>query len=292
MDFPEQLFAVSVRGASHIKAGTPMQDYSLSAVTERYSIAIVCDGHGAAKHFRSEFGSKFAAEATQEKLVAFADANPTWERAREGLDEKLSRLRLAILAEWEHKIEGYTLMNPFTEEERKKASPSFAAREKYSLTQPYGTTLLAALVMGDYSLLLMVGDGAIVRFMPDGKGEVVTFPSKKVYDDQPHSATDSLCQPNAYDVIFTHAVPREKGDGSLYALCSDGISEAFVNDDYLIRLLKSYIDHRMQVGREQAEAEIAENLFKLSQKTTEDDMSLAFAAMEAYRYDVREDGEQ
>ena len=109
-------FAVSIRGVSHIKSGKPMQDYSLAQKGENYCIGVVCDGHGADKHFRSEIGSKFAAEVTVEKFTQIAKQFPNWNSLKNNLKQVSQRVKLAILADWHAKIEQYTKENPFTEE--------------------------------------------------------------------------------------------------------------------------------------------------------------------------------
>lgn len=50
-------------GASHIRKGTVCQDHSASLETDRYVLTVVSDGHGGADYFRSDRGSRFAAEA-------------------------------------------------------------------------------------------------------------------------------------------------------------------------------------------------------------------------------------
>ena len=58
-----QSFHFTSIGASHIKKGTVCQDFSASVETEKYKLAVVSDGHGGADYFRSDRGSRFAAEA-------------------------------------------------------------------------------------------------------------------------------------------------------------------------------------------------------------------------------------
>ena len=47
------------------------QDASYSATDTTMSIAIVCDGHGGARYFRSDVGAKFAVDATKECVDEF-----------------------------------------------------------------------------------------------------------------------------------------------------------------------------------------------------------------------------
>lgn len=68
------MFHKSVKGANHIASGKPCQDYSLSYSEIGLQIAVVCDGHGGCTYFRSDVGSRLAAEITVELLKNFANS--------------------------------------------------------------------------------------------------------------------------------------------------------------------------------------------------------------------------
>ncbi len=274
----ENTLAISIKGASHFESGKPMQDYSLAIKGDSFSIAVVCDGHGADKHFRSEVGSRFAAETSRDKLEKFVQLNSDWCTFSKDTDKKLNKLKLSILAEWQEKIEEYTKSRPFTEEELKKASGSFESRRLYDVAQPYGTTILAALVTGDYYLVMMIGDGAIAKINADFTASIVEFPGKHVYDDAPHSAVDSFCSFDAYETTFFAHGQLKENEAVAFALCSDGLSEAYSSDDSLLNRFKVYLNYYAEEGLEKATADITEQLNQISQLSTmKDDISLAFA---------------
>ncbi len=286
MENLEKTLAISIRGASHFESGKPMQDYSLAVKGEDFSIAVVCDGHGADKHFRSEIGSECAAKATQEKLLEFYRQYDTWAKLCNGLTEKVNRLKVAIITVWQLGIEKYTQENPFTAEELKKASSSFATRQKYDVAQPYGTTILAALVGRDYYLALMIGDGAMAKINGDFSSSILTFPGKHVFDDQPHSATDSLCEQDAYNKMFHLCQPIAEEETVAFALCSDGMSEAFYNDDILLKKFNNYLNYYAEEGLEKATEAIEAQLNQLSKiSPMKDDISLAFATNHLETFD-------
>ena len=54
----------TVIGDSHIRKGIVCQDSSGTVVTDKFAIAVVADGHGSAKHFRSDVGSRIAVKIT------------------------------------------------------------------------------------------------------------------------------------------------------------------------------------------------------------------------------------
>ncbi len=62
----------SCQGESHIAAGKVCQDYSYSCVYGNGdAIAIVCDGHGGKRYFRSDIGARIAAEVTERNVRIF-----------------------------------------------------------------------------------------------------------------------------------------------------------------------------------------------------------------------------
>ena len=284
MKMGEQL-AVSIRGASHIRDDKPLQDYSLAVSGDGFSVAVVCDGHGADKHFRSQVGSELAAQIAKNKLVDFFEHNRTWEQFNNNTEAKLSRLKLSILTRWQLQIEDYSKQNPFTEEELKKASSSFAFKKDYDVANPYGTTLLAALVCKEYYLLLVIGDGAISKIKSDYSASVVTFPGKQVFNDRPHSLTDSLCEENAYQKMYC-SYEKITDEILAFGLCSDGMSEAFISNDALLAKINNYLNYYAEEGLEKATEAISAQLNELSQISyLGDDISLAFATLYLEKFD-------
>ena len=61
------------QGESHKSTEKPCQDYAYAESNENLSMAIVCDGHGGERYFRSQFGSEFATEITKEAIRAFVE---------------------------------------------------------------------------------------------------------------------------------------------------------------------------------------------------------------------------
>lgn len=274
----QNAFAISIRGASHIESGKPLQDYSIAIKTDDVSIAIVCDGHGADKHFRSEVGSKLAAIITEEVLLEFYESNKTYEVLNTQFAKKIDCLKLAILTRWQNKIEEYTKENPFKAEELSKSSSSFALRKQFDISQPYGTTLLAVLLAKDYYLALMIGDGAIIKITDNFTASSIKFSGKEEYNDAPHSLTDSLCGMNAFRKVFTCFEKIQENENLAFAVCSDGLSEAFINDQNLFAKINNYLNYYADEGLTNATNPIMEQLNEISRRSAmKDDISIAFA---------------
>ena len=58
--------AVSRRGESHRADGRECQDFCLAEARGSFAMAVVCDGHGGRRYFRSRAGAEAAAEVTRE----------------------------------------------------------------------------------------------------------------------------------------------------------------------------------------------------------------------------------
>ena len=62
-----------VRGSSHRRSGLPNQDAVQCMVTPQgtVAVAVVSDGHGSPRHFRSQVGSSLAVSTVAATLQAF-----------------------------------------------------------------------------------------------------------------------------------------------------------------------------------------------------------------------------
>ena len=287
----EKGFNISLRGVSHETSGIPMQDYSGTAKCDDYSIAVVCDGHGSPKHFRSHVGSQLATEVAIGALKEFADTYPTYDEASYDFARKANQLRGAIVRSWMAQIEQNINDNPFTKEEldygAKDGKPYFTTYTKYV---PYGTTMLTALLCKDYYALFMIGDGAIIKLNPNEKGELVQFDGKRTGD-----RVESMCNSNAVFKIYykIEKITEEEKDVA-FALASDGFceSEAFTSKEVMIDFAKLYLSHYADVGLETAVEEITPYLYSVSKRgSAQDDVSLAFAVnnLKAYRSSEEEE---
>src|ERR1700760_4506892 len=100
--------SASVRGAAHQRTGLPNQDAALALASRRQdlgsvAIAAVSDGHGSARHFRSQIGSShavnLAAGLLQEFLVRVADPGAA------NAHEQLQELQKKLVTQWRVSVE-------------------------------------------------------------------------------------------------------------------------------------------------------------------------------------------
>ena len=91
-------FSHSVMGASHEKTGLVCQDSSAFKICDNYAVAVVADGHGSKKHFRSDVGSKAAVEVSIEAIEKFCENIDEFEaKFKEDPDYLLTKMEKYII---------------------------------------------------------------------------------------------------------------------------------------------------------------------------------------------------
>lgn len=273
----EKGFSISLRGGAHLQNGKPMQDYSGAERGDGYDIAVVCDGHGSDKHFRSHVGSRLATEAAIAKLKEFATAYPDYASASAGFGKKAEILRLSIVSAWMKGIEKDYTEEPFTPEELKKGvAPGVDYYSRYTKLVPYGTTMLAVLLAKDYYVALMIGDGVIIRMTPDTEAVEESFEGKKLGD-----RVESMCNQDSAFKIYSKCVKIEDGERDMaFVLASDGFceSEAFTSREMMRNWPKRYITVMAKYGMEKAKEMVAAQMQQISDVSSAmDDISVAIA---------------
>ena len=227
-------FHKSVMGYSHIKNSIPCEDASASFTAEdgRYHIALIADGHGQERSFRSSVGSRFAAEAALEALKVFAEAalaseetekrfyldildNPRYRRMA------IRQLTDTILANWHDRVREDFISNPPSPEETEKYAAYCSNEEE--IPKIYGTTLIAALRLPKCMVLLQQGDGRCDVFYADGS---VDQPIP--WDDRCEgNVTTSLCDEDAFDSVRHCVIDLEKKSVVACYAGSDGVEDAY-----------------------------------------------------------------
>jgi len=256
-------FNATSTGASHIKENKPCQDFSmcwtsggtlfgLGGNSGKIAIAAVADGHGADLHFRSDRGSRFAAEAAVQCIKEFVLQNKNTLNNPAVL---LSALEKSIIAAWYEKI---------ADDIRGDAINTDAFI-------PYGTTLLAAALTENYWFAIQIGDGKCVVFNTEGRISQPVPWDEKCFLCQ----TTSLCDENAGN-LFRHFY----GETLPLAvfLGSDGIDDSFPvkdNEEHLARFYREVYNNFVKEGLKKGSSQLREMLPLLTQKGSGDDVSIA-----------------
>lgn len=260
-------FHVTVRGAAHRQKGTGCQDFSCSACFGDCAAAVVADGHGDVRYFRSAFGAHFAAVAALGAVRTFLK--------REGPDDisgdtqaKFVQLKKNIILNWNRKVAAHYASHPFTEEE---LSPLSEHRRKLLqdgklVETAYGTTLIAAAATPSFWFGLQIGDGDCFGISGDQK----LFVPKE--DGLIGNLTTSLCEPDAY-YKFHHVFRREKP--SAVVLSTDGVRNSFSSGAYYENFMGRVADEFSVGAKKRTQTALSEFLSEMTGRGSGDDLSVA-----------------
>ena len=259
-------FCHSVMGASHEKRGIVCQDSSAYKVGEGFAIAVVADGHGSKKHFRSNIGSKCAAEAAVETVERFfADPDLFDESIKKDYRRVCRMIEKQTLMLWNEKVLAHLEANPVTMDEK-----HLFDHETFMEIPPesyYGTTLVCAVAGRDYSFGFQIGDGSMVAVFENGDTEQII----DYEESNPANITASMCNAMAstmFDEFFV-----EDRRLLCFFVSTDGLYTSFGSD-------RDFLDfHTIIAGQlpniDTFMPSLKNNLVKRSHFGTEDDISLS-----------------
>jgi hypothetical protein len=259
-------FSKSVMGASHEKSGKVCQDSSDCKVAESYAIAVVADGHGSKKHFRSNMGSRFAVEATIETVDKFYEDTEEFEK-NFPVNHKMiiKNIEKQIISVWDNKVTEHLKNNPVTDEEKKDFT-----EEEFSEIAPesfYGTTLIAAVAGRNYTFGMQIGDGSLVAIFEDGAAVM----PMEYEESAPANITASICNASASS-MFNSFYIADKKLLSVF-VSTDGLYTSFGRE-------ADFLSYHTIITSQLAESDdfgsaVYKNLVKRSHFGTEDDISLS-----------------
>lgn len=284
----------SCQGESHISSGKVCQDYSYSKIYEDgLAIAVVCDGHGGKRYFRSDVGARIAAEVTDRKIRTFVEeAAPLLLKGlpfgqieaistqiekndfakQSEIERAFRRLAGSIIFEWDSEVKAHAATTPIKEEEKTDLEERWINEfnSGRNLEKVYGCTLIACVSTPEFWFAFQIGDGKC--FAVDDTGE---WSEPIPWDERCFlNKTTSICDNDAVNEFrFCY-----DGTGSFpcaIILGSDGIDDSFGTPEnqanFYVQILKSIVT----AGLEATISEIESTLPQLSKIGSQDDMSLA-----------------
>ncbi len=284
-------FHFSCEGESHKATNKVCQDYSLTYNKNDLTIAIVCDGHGGERYFRSDIGAKYAAEATLESVSLFVEqidekllskrpftaVGPTSEiddaEQLSETDIAFRRLFSSIIYKWNERIEQHAKETALTDWEKENVPPKyldeFASASSYE--KYYGCTLMTYVQTPQYWFAFHLGDGKCVSFQDE------PFWKEPIpWDDRCFlNKTTSLCDTSAIDE-FRYCYQGDRKFPFAVFLGSDGMDDSFGEDENLVDFYIQIMKMLVNEGKEATEHSIEIELPKLSAIGSKDDMSIAF----------------
>ena len=199
-------------GYSHIKENKCCQDYSACYHDEERTIITACDGHGGDLYVRSHLGSKFASEAAIKVLKELERADFYRFTRKDVCDN----LRLKILCEWNAMVEEDLAKKAIAKREISSLSEEKVFKIKKNPEKAYGTTLNAAMILGNKLICVSIGDGGVFLVR---KGEIVAAVPED--EDTVANVTYSMCQENAYEHLKVEIYDFSYLDGVI--VCTDGL---------------------------------------------------------------------
>lgn len=283
----------SCQGESHIITNKVCQDASYSATTEAMSIAIVCDGHGGARYFRSDVGAQLAIKVTTDCINAFvrdidvnilkgkpftqkqaitSEAKASVLTKDTATDKALRQLFASIIYKWRQQIAEHAATNALTDEEKEKVEQRFQDdfANGIAIEKTYGCTLMCYVATSDYWFAFHVGDGKCIAFDDEGKWcEPIPWDERCFLNK-----TTSLCDSSALDE-FRYCYC---GDGTYpMAMClgSDGIDDSFGATENMVNFYVQLLKLLVNEGEERTIQSLEDTLPQLSKIGSKDDMSVA-----------------
>lgn len=282
-------FNYTCQGASHIAENKVCQDSSLSINADGLCAAVVCDGHGGKRYFRSDKGAEFAAKITGEKIKEFVEnfdksliADKQFTQCMAKSDPKnvqsdelfsvFNQLFTSIVSTWYDKIGKHANDNPLTDKECELCEPEWIADFKngIKIEKSYGCTLMAAVFTETYWFAFHIGDGKMIALQSNP-----VFIEPVPWDDKCFlNKTTSLCDSNPLDE-FRYCYCGDGNFPDAIFLGSDGMDDSFGATENLADFYIKVANSIVKEGKDQTFADIEVTLPNLSKKGSQDDMSLA-----------------
>lgn len=282
----------SCQGESHKADDKPCQDASFSKVyDDGLAIAIVCDGHGGERYFRSDVGSRLATEVISESIKYFvANVDKSLfvgqpytakgpimsddvDKKQTPIDSAFRQLFSSIILQWNQKIAEHAATTPVSEWEQQHVDAKYLDELKTGETfeKLYGTTLMVYVQTPDYWFAFHLGDGKCISFQQDPFWHEPIPWDERCFLNK----TTSICDSNAINE-FRYCY---EGDGHYpmaVFLGSDGMDDSFGEDANLVNFYIQVVKMLVTDGLKATVRSIEEDLPQLSKIGSKDDMSVAF----------------
>lgn len=272
-------FHKTVHGYRHMQEENPCQDSSVSYVDDGYHIISIADGHGDPACRRSDRGSRFAVDIAKKCLEDFAaviiSGDMPFEQPRQR-SECMQQLTNTLISKWYGAVRNDLLNNEVTEDDLKEANRYEDAYKKGEyLEHLYGTTIIAALFVKNYLILIQQGDGRCDVFYADGS---VDQPIP--WDERCQgSTTTSMCDRDVFSRIRTKVINLDEKEVVACFIGSDGVEDSYYeNEQTQLGTHRFYMDLMCKIheyGIEKFDLYLDKMLPAFSKCGSMDDVSVA-----------------
>ncbi len=276
-----------VRGASHVRSGLPNQDafswQFTDSATGFTGVLAVADGHGSARSFRSDIGSRCAVQVAVELLEQFAQGFR--EQGSLAIIETTMQVELPkrIVQQWQEAIGQHHRAHPFGETELAKIDPASRKAVEESPSLAYGTTLLAVLLTDRFILYSQVGDGDIVVISDGGHATRPLPVDERLFANE----TTSLCSlgrgssrspvtgpAGAWSEFRMRLDARLEQPPALILVSTDGYANSFRSEADFMKVGPDLLSLIQEEGLDQVYEKLENWLSEASQAGSGDDVTL------------------
>lgn len=257
--------ASSRAGSSHLRSVKPCQDayaiWSGSVAGEACLIAAVADGHGDDRHDQSQFGAALAVRVAIDELFTL--------QTNFGGSGLSARLASNFKSDFPRRIGKRWREAVIADASFRLADTMGDHHDDSAILRRYGTTLLAAIVVGNMLLVGQIGDGEVLIVR---QGNSVDFPLAGQSEDA-GIVTDSLCSEGAFRLWRTASL--DCAQGCLILLATDGLVNAFADDTQLDMFARSMRERVIEHGLVNVANSLPGWLDYYSDRGSGDDITLA-----------------
>lgn len=252
------VFHATCVGARHERLGEPCQDASstfsgLAADGTPYGLLVVADGHGHARHSRSDVGAALACEFSKRLVVQRLEQHGSSAQELPGWFQYFFPQLL---------VDGW-----------RRAVDVDAQQQHYEVSADpisYGTTLGLALLTPHWWLCAGIGDWDLVIISQYGAALV----SQELSILTPGESTFSLCQSDPLGPMADRfAIGQIEAEEVDLVLCTDGIRKSCRSDADFLTLCRYLITER------KSSKVLVSSLKKITSSGSRDDVSIAVAKL-------------
>ena len=220
-------FSVTHKGAKH-EADVPCQDASAHNNLENAALAIVADGHGSSRCFRSDIGSEKAVDVAKKTVENFIKNTSDVITDPDDFKIELVGLVKQIINKWFAAVMNDEETSPIQNDSRLALIPQ-KYKERYIndvdyRCHAYGTTLSVAVICQEYWFGFQVGDGKCVVLYEDG-----SWDTPIPWDDRcTFNTTTSICDDDSLSSFrYWFGINDGKGGYTEYGYGVDGQSKDY-----------------------------------------------------------------
>ena len=258
-------------GASHIAKNMGCEDYAATYDGEKVCVAVISDGHGDKKCFRSSQGAHIACDVSIVCVRKLIESSPSsCDALRKSPDRIITELEKMIIREWNKGVDNDLSVNPITENELNGLPEDAveAIRSGHSLNKIYGCTLIMCVVIDAFWFGIHIGDGKCVVAMNNG---LYTQPIPWDEVGCVGNRSTSICNSNSF-AGFRYVYGTEIPTGLFVA--SDGIDESF-DESGLNRCYYTLGYWVQTLLKEELDSKMDELLSQVTNNGSGDDVSIA-----------------